>query len=147
MQRAVGVLHDVPYDQLLLGAQAERGGRGGRVGGGVAQQLGALRRGELDGRGTGGRRLLRGGGGRARLDRRGQKRGDTDQGGACRPAVQGVGVRLREELLLNTDSFCVAAGRAARGDPDGRMRRPGRTRWCRWYAEPRAAVRDRVAQR
>ena len=28
-------------------------------------------------------------------------------------------VRLREELLLNTDSFCVAAGRAARGDPDG----------------------------
>ncbi|GGN13937.1 hypothetical protein GCM10011578_041420 [Streptomyces fuscichromogenes] len=29
------------------------------------------------------------------------------------------GVRLREELLLNTDSFCVAAGRTARGDPDG----------------------------
>ena len=28
-------------------------------------------------------------------------------------------VRLREELLLNTDSFCVAAGCAARGDPDG----------------------------
>src|SRR5262249_24744630 len=25
-------------------------------------------------------------------------------------------VRLREELLLNTDSFCVTAGRAARGD-------------------------------
>ncbi|GAA3070919.1 hypothetical protein GCM10010448_62260 [Streptomyces glomeratus] len=25
-------------------------------------------------------------------------------------------VRLREELLLNTDSFCMAAGRAARGD-------------------------------
>ncbi|GAA5030895.1 hypothetical protein GCM10023335_71700 [Streptomyces siamensis] len=25
-------------------------------------------------------------------------------------------VRLWEELLLNTDSFCVAAGRAARGD-------------------------------
>ncbi|WP_220214851.1 hypothetical protein, partial [Streptomyces shenzhenensis] len=29
------------------------------------------------------------------------------------------GVRLREELLLNTDSFCMAAGRTARGDPDG----------------------------
>ena len=27
--------------------------------------------------------------------------------------------RLREELLLNTDSFCVAADHTARGDPDG----------------------------
>src|SRR5690348_8757607 len=39
---------------------------------------------------------------------------------AVTPAMARVWeVRLREELLLNTDSFCVAADRATRGDPDG----------------------------
>jgi hypothetical protein len=42
-------------------------------------------------------------------------------------------VRLWEELLLNTDSFCVAAGRAARGDrtkgdPSGQNRAERGTR-------------------
>src|SRR6476619_3826180 len=38
---------------------------------------------------------------------------------ATAAARRGVvwGVRLREGLLLNTDSFCAAAGHAARGDP------------------------------
>ncbi|GGN75465.1 hypothetical protein GCM10011579_055560 [Streptomyces albiflavescens] len=52
-------------------------------------------------------------------------------------------VRLWGELLLNTDSFCVAAGRAARGDrtmgdPSGQNRR---------YAEPGAWGSYGISQR
>ncbi|GAA3296003.1 hypothetical protein GCM10020295_24590 [Streptomyces cinereospinus] len=47
---------------------------------------------------------------------------------------------LDEELLLNTDSFCVAAGRAAREDPDGGWAvRAERERRC---TRPRARHSD-----